>query len=95
MLAHYCRKVAEFEPDFDAERFAVAYAVLGAQRNTKIIGIFARLWRRDGKSGYLPHIPRIWRYLERNLAHPALGQLRDWYDEHFPPSIRTAIPSAC
>ena len=47
------------------------YVTLGAQRATKILGIFARLDRRDGKPQYLRHIPRIWRYLRRSLIHPA------------------------
>ena len=56
----------------------------GAQRNTKILGIFARLAKRDGKPGYLRHIPRLWRYLERDLAHPDLAGLKRWYDRYFP-----------
>jgi N-acetylmuramate 1-kinase len=56
--------------DFDRQDFDAAYAVLGAQRATKILGIFARLSKRDGKHGYLRHIPRVSRYLERDLAHP-------------------------
>src|SRR3546814_8841516 len=53
--------------DFEAD-----YAVLGAQRNAKIVGIFTRLWKRDGKSRYLDLIPRVWAAMERDLAHPAL-----------------------
>ena len=53
--------------------FRAHYEILGAQRNTKILGIFTRLWKRDGKPHYLPLQPRVWAYLERNLAHPALG----------------------
>ena len=59
----------------------VAYAILGAQRSTKILGIFARLAERDGKRQYLAHIPRIQRYLARNLAHPALSSLAAWYKD--------------
>jgi hypothetical protein len=73
---------------FDAAEFGVAYAILGAQRATKILGIFARLSKRDGKHGYLKHIPRVSRYLERNLAHPALHRLRAWFDRHLPASER-------
>jgi aminoglycoside/choline kinase family phosphotransferase len=69
----------------------VLYATLGAQRNSKILGIFARLAKRDGKRGYLAHIPRVARYLERNLAHPALAPLRDWYMRELPPLDR--LPS--
>ena len=79
---------------FDEPALRFAYAALGAQRNTKIVGIFARLSRRDGKHGYLAHIPRIWRYLARDLAHPELGPLRAWYDRHLPVDIRGRVLSA-
>jgi aminoglycoside/choline kinase family phosphotransferase len=57
---------------------------MAAQRATKILGIFARLDRRDGKPQYLRHLPRIWAYLGRALAHPALGPLGAWYGAHVP-----------
>lgn len=91
LLDYYCVASAGRE-GFDRERFAFSYAALGAQRNTKIIGIFARLAKRDNKPGYLRHIPRLWRYLERDLAHPALKPLRHWYDAHFPAELRDTIP---
>jgi len=47
-------------------------AVMAAQRNAKIVGIFARLYSRDGKPRYLAFLPRVWGYLERDLAHPEL-----------------------
>ncbi len=78
--------------NFDEAAFRYAYAALGAQRNTKILGIFARLWKRDGKPHYLRHIPRIWRYLERDLAHPDLADLARWYDRHFSGEIRAKAP---
>jgi aminoglycoside/choline kinase family phosphotransferase len=71
-----------------------AYAVLGAQRNTKIIGIFTRLWKRDGKPHYLKMIPRVWGLLERDLQHPALTGLAAWFDEYTPKSLRTAVLEA-
>jgi N-acetylmuramate 1-kinase len=64
--------------------FAQLYATLAAQRATKILGIFARLNRRDGKPQYLRHIPRVWRYLQRSLAHPALVSLKAWYEANVP-----------
>ena len=70
---------------FGRASFAKAYAILGAQRNTKIAGIFARLSMRDGKHGYLAHLPRIARYLFRNLAHPDLKPLGAWYEAHLRP----------
>ncbi|MDG5487303.1 phosphotransferase [Sphingomonas sp. BGYR3] len=82
MLARY--KAATGEGDaFDA-----AYHVLGAQRNAKIIGIFTRLWQRDGKPRYPTLCPRVWAYLERDLAHPALAPVAAWFDRVIPPALR-------
>ena len=67
---------------FDEEAFIETYAIMAAQRNSKILGIFVRLDRRDGKPAYLKHLPRIRDYLRRALAHPALAYLRDFYTEH-------------
>ena len=74
----------------DPVRFRAHYEILGAQRNTKILGIFTRLWKRDGKPHYLPLQPRVWKYLERNLAHPALAPVRAWFDENVPVEKRAA-----
>ncbi|MDB5688775.1 MAG: aminoglycoside phosphotransferase [Sphingomonas bacterium] len=65
-----------------------AYALLGAQRNAKILGIFTRLWKRDGKPRYLAYQPRVWRYLERDLAHPALAPVARWFDANVPAAAR-------
>ncbi len=83
LYEHYCGLRAG-DPGFDREAFDIAYCVLGAQRATKILGIFARLSKRDGKHGYLRHVPRVSRYLERNLAHPRLTGLKGWFDRHLP-----------
>jgi aminoglycoside/choline kinase family phosphotransferase len=91
LFDHYCAAVARTETGFDRDAFAFAYAALGAQRNTKILGIFARLAKRDGKPQYLRHIPRLWRYLERDLKHPELAPLKDWYDRHLPAKARAAL----
>lgn len=61
----------------DAARFRAAYALLGAQRNLRILGIFTRLARRDGKPRYLAMMPRVWGLVSRNLAHPELAELAD------------------
>ena len=90
-FARYCAVRSASDPQFSSDQFSVLYATLGAQRNSKILGIFARLAKRDGKRGYLAHIPRVARYLERNLAHPALAPLRDWYMRELPPLDR--LPS--
>ncbi|UVK39438.1 tRNA (adenosine(37)-N6)-threonylcarbamoyltransferase complex ATPase subunit type 1 TsaE [Mesorhizobium sp. AR10] len=67
---------------FDEDKFTEAYAIMAAQRNSKILGIFVRLEKRDGKPYYLKHLPRIRDYLRRALAHPALASLRDFYVAH-------------
>ena len=67
---------------------AAAYALLGAQRNAKILGIFTRLWKRDGKPRYLAFQPRVWSYLERDLAHPVLAPVKAWFDAHVPEAKR-------
>jgi aminoglycoside/choline kinase family phosphotransferase len=67
---------------FDRAAFELAYATMAAQRNSKILGIFVRLHRRDGKPAYLKHLPRIRAYLRRGLAHPSLAPMRDFYDRH-------------
>jgi aminoglycoside/choline kinase family phosphotransferase len=84
LLGHYVKSRGQNDPQFDAANFIRVYATLAAQRASKILGIFARLDRRDGKPQYLRHIPRIWSYLQRSLAHPALTALRDWYSENVP-----------
>ncbi|MCC7252888.1 tRNA (adenosine(37)-N6)-threonylcarbamoyltransferase complex ATPase subunit type 1 TsaE [Hyphomicrobium sp.] len=92
LLAYYL-DARRAEPAFDGDAFRFAYAVLGVQRNTKILGIFARLAKRDGKRTYLRHIPRLWRYLARGLAHPELAALALWFDRHFPAASRNAPPN--
>lgn len=84
LLARYARQRRALAPDFDMRAFAAAYAVMGAQRATKILGIFIRLDRRDGKPAYLKHLPRIEAYLKRCLAHPALAKLKLWYEATLP-----------
>ncbi|HUD85912.1 MAG TPA: tRNA (adenosine(37)-N6)-threonylcarbamoyltransferase complex ATPase subunit type 1 TsaE [Xanthobacteraceae bacterium] len=85
LLSRYVRARLKDDRNFDTAGFTQLYATLAAQRATKILGIFARLDRRDGKPQYLRHMPRIWNYLQRALAHPALAPLKGWYDAHVPP----------
>ncbi len=82
MLERYCQ-MTDTGDDFIAD-----YACLGAQRNTKIVGIFARLYKRDGKTRYLDLIPRVWEALERDLAHPALAPVAAWFDANIPVELR-------
>lgn len=72
------------------EEFRADYARLGAQRNAKIVGIFVRLWKRDGKPRYLDLIPRVWAMMERDLAHPALAPVARWFDANIPADLRAA-----
>ncbi|WP_415643892.1 aminoglycoside phosphotransferase family protein [Sphingomonas antarctica] len=85
MLDRFCTATgagADFRPD---------YAILGAQRNAKIVGIFTRLWKRDGKPRYLDLLPRVWRYLDRDLAHPSLAPVAAWFDANIPHDKRGTI----
>ena len=84
LLSRYVQKRREADPDFDPPAFIKSYATLAAQRASKILGIFARLNQRDGKPQYLRHIPRVWAYLQRSLAHPSLAPLGAWYSVHVP-----------
>lgn len=86
VMAHYCQ-LRHAQGGFDEAAFRTAYAVLGAQRATKILGIFARLNMRDGKPAYLKHMPRVSRYLARNLEHPALASLKDWFLANMPEAL--------
>jgi hypothetical protein len=81
------RYLAAF-PALDQAAFLRSAAILAAQRNCKILGIFTRLWKRDGKPRYLVHLPRIWRLLEQEVAHPALDPIARWLDRHLPRSVR-------
>jgi len=80
LLGRYVKARKTADPSFDAAAFARDYAIMGAQRATKILGIFARLDKRDGKPFYLQHIPRVRVYLDRALAHPALVDVKAWYE---------------
>lgn len=82
----------------DLVDFSVSYAVLGAQRALRILGIFARLCLKGGKAGYLPLLPRIWGQLQRNLAHPELANLRAICENLLPeptPDIIARIGAQC
>ncbi|WP_339831664.1 phosphotransferase [uncultured Parvibaculum sp.] len=82
MRALYVDRAAVELPDFDAEGFLAAYAALGAERALRLMGLWPRLLKRDGKPHYMAHMPRTVDYLRRNLAHPALGSLKTWLERH-------------
>ena len=85
---HYKNAMRDHGTPVDEEAYSLAMAVFAAQRNTKIVGIFARLYRRDGKPRYLSHLPRVWSYLAADLNHRALTPLKSWYDRAIPPGAR-------
>lgn len=90
LMAQYTRRRRAADPNFDIEAFAAAYAAMGAQRATKILGIFARLDRRDGKPQYLAHLPRIERTLAKSLAHPLLSPIKLWHQTYLPQALGAA-----
>jgi tRNA threonylcarbamoyl adenosine modification protein YjeE len=87
LLTRYIKARRASDDRFDPAGFAELYAIMSAQRNTRLLGTFARLNRRDGKPQYLRHQPRIWTYLNRSLAHPALSRAREWYSANVPPPV--------
>jgi aminoglycoside/choline kinase family phosphotransferase len=92
MKQRYLARLALNHPPINRMVFEASWAVLAAQRHAKVIGIFTRLCKRDGKPIYLEHIPRVWRLLEAAVEHPALAGLRGWLDRHIPRHRRT-VPS--
>jgi N-acetylmuramate 1-kinase len=88
---HYVANRQAGSLPFSEQDFSTAYAVLGAQRATKILGIFARLNKRDGKPAYLKHMPRVSRYLSRNLQHSALAPLKNWFDSNMPEALKMGL----
>jgi N-acetylmuramate 1-kinase len=84
MLERYCRASG------CSPAFKTAYWALAAQRNTRILGVFTRLWKRDGKPHYTSFQPRMWGLLERDLDHPALAPVRTWFDANVPVEKRAA-----
>ena len=72
----------------DLDDFDASWAILGAIRHAKIIGIFTRLCIRDSKPSYLKHIPRVWKHLENSLEHPSLFHIKKWFEQNIPINIR-------
>lgn len=88
--AAYERCLARYiaETGLNASDFKTGFALMAAQRHARVIGLFIRLWRRDGKPDYLVHLPRVWRMFERALKHEAMAPLRAWVDRLLPPALR-------
>jgi hypothetical protein len=94
LLAHYARLRRAAGANFDASAFAGAYAAMGAQRATKLLGTFTRLDRRDGKPQYLRLLPLVEGRLARNLSHPLLRPLKDWFEAHLPRALGQGGPAS-
>ena len=93
MIDHYIARSG-----MDPKAFKSAYALLGTQRNLRILGIFARLCLQDGKAHYVDLIPRVWAYILRNLTDPALGPLATLITQTLPtptPSFLEHLKSQC
>jgi aminoglycoside/choline kinase family phosphotransferase len=78
-------------PGIDAAAFRTAYDILAAQRNIKILGVFTRLYVRDGKASYPAFHPRLWELVHRNLERPALAPVADWFAAHVPAAARKGV----
>ncbi len=90
MLARYLERRA----GIDVDAFTRAYDILGAQRNIKILGVFTRLYVRDGKAAYAVFHPRLWQLVTRDLARPALEPVAHWFDAHVPAAARHGVKVA-
>jgi len=88
MTVRYLKQMAVQGTPLDEQEFRAQAAIMAAQRNAKIVGIFSRLYKRDNKPRYLDYLPRVWGYLNKDLQHPALHALRAWYDKRIPRSAR-------
>jgi len=84
MIRRYLAAMQAHGTPLHEESYRAEMAVMAAQRNAKIAGIFARLYKRDAKPRYLNYLPRVWGYLNRDLEHPALAPLKAWYDKTIP-----------
>ena len=85
---HYLDRMQAQGTPLDREAFAAEMAALATQRTAQIVGIFARLFRRDAKPRYLALLPRVWGHLTKDLSHPSLAALRAWYDRAIPHDTR-------
>ncbi|MFN7662798.1 MAG: aminoglycoside phosphotransferase family protein [Alphaproteobacteria bacterium] len=78
-------------PGLNKEQFLESYYVLGVQRSTKILGIFTRMYKRYNKARYLAHLPRVWKWIEQDLNHPSLTELKEWFHVYMPITERKVL----
>lgn len=88
LAARMVERYVSAVPDLDGAAFRRSFAVLGAVRHARIVAVFTRLALREGKRAYLAHLPRVWRLLDGQLAHPDLAPVAAWFDRHLPPDLR-------
>lgn len=88
MTKRYLAAMRDQGTPLDQDSFRAEAALTAAQRNARIVGIFARLYKRDGKPRYLDYLPRVWGYLNRDLDHPSLAPLKYWYGKTIPMDVR-------
>jgi aminoglycoside/choline kinase family phosphotransferase len=93
-VQHYLDAMRRAGRPVDAEAFRAEMATISGQRNARIVGIFSRLFKRDGKPRYLSYLPRVWGHLNRDLEHPALASLKSWYDGTIPREARGHVEGA-
>ena len=94
MIERYIAARNAHGPGLDEAHFRTAYAILAAQRTIKILGVFTRLYVRDGKASYPRFHPRLWELVNANLEHPALASVKAWFDAHVPASARIGVQVA-
>ena len=88
MISYFCT-----QSNCDEDAFRTDYALLGLQRNLRILGVFARLSLRDGKAHYVDLIPRVWEFVQRNLKHPSTDGVRDVILDTLPPPSSAYLES--
>ncbi|HTO39855.1 MAG TPA: phosphotransferase [Rhizomicrobium sp.] len=88
MIEHYRGAMHKAGAEVNAAQLDAALAIMAAQRNAKIAGIFARLYLRDGKPRYLGYLPRVWAYLNHDVQHPSLAPLKAWFERILPEHAR-------
>jgi aminoglycoside/choline kinase family phosphotransferase len=91
LRAALIRRYLSAFPALDHDTFMTAYVVKTVHYNTRLVGTFARLLRRDGKAGYQRFMPRVWELIARYLDHPALVPVADWYRRYLPPADRRVL----
>lgn len=91
LMTQMIERYLSANPKIDRIDFMSAYAIIGAQRNTRIAGTFARLLKRDAKPWYQRFMPRVWELIAHDIKPPIMAPVAAWYARYLPPNERTAI----